>query len=120
MDTEGDEDMREPSPGWESRVRESFARQAFMQMIGAQIRALAPGCCTLALPARPDLAQQRGRRPEHPHRTLWFTVSSAGRLRTSMTSSSVLNCAEGATRMSLKRPLPRAAERTRPTTSPAG
>jgi uncharacterized protein (TIGR00369 family) len=48
------------NPDWESRVRESFARQSFMRLIGAGIVELAPGRCTLALPARDDLCQQRG------------------------------------------------------------
>ena len=64
--------------------------------------------------------QQRDRRPEHLHRTPWVMVSSGSGMRTTITSSSVLNCAEGVTTISLKSPLPRAAERTRPTTSPAG
>jgi uncharacterized protein (TIGR00369 family) len=47
-------------PDWEPRVRASFARQAFMRLIGAEIAALAPGRCTLLLPMRADLTQQRG------------------------------------------------------------
>lgn len=47
-------------PDWESRVRASFARQAFMGLIGAEIAELAPGRCTLILPMRADLTQQRG------------------------------------------------------------
>jgi len=48
------------NPEWESRVRESLARQSFMRLIGASIAALAPGRCTVALPARDDLCQQGG------------------------------------------------------------
>jgi uncharacterized protein (TIGR00369 family) len=51
---------RQPDPNWEQSVRASFARQGFMRLIGAQIVGLAPGHCSLALPARPDLCQQRG------------------------------------------------------------
>lgn len=47
-------------PGWERKVRESFARQAYMRLIGAEIAALAPGLVTLSLPFRDDLCQQRG------------------------------------------------------------
>ena len=47
-------------PVIESRLRESFARQAFLIGMGGSIAALAPGVCTLRLPFRPDLAQQHG------------------------------------------------------------
>jgi len=52
--------LRQPDPNWEQNVRESFARQSFMRLIGAQIAGLEPGHCILALPARADLCQQRG------------------------------------------------------------
>jgi uncharacterized protein (TIGR00369 family) len=48
------------NPQWEQRVRESFARQTFMTLIGGEIASLAPGACSVALKARPDLCQQRG------------------------------------------------------------
>ena len=51
---------RQPDANWEANVRASFARQGFMRLIGAQIIGLAPGHCTLALSARPELCQQRG------------------------------------------------------------
>ena len=51
---------RQPDANWEANVRASFARQGFMWLIGAQIIGLAPGHCTLALPARPELCPQRG------------------------------------------------------------
>ena len=51
---------RQPDANWEQNVRESFARQGFMRLIGAQIVGLEPGHCTLALPSRADLCQQRG------------------------------------------------------------
>jgi uncharacterized protein (TIGR00369 family) len=47
-------------PNWERRVRDSFAAQSFVRLIGAEIAALAPGEVTVALPARADLCQQRG------------------------------------------------------------
>jgi uncharacterized protein (TIGR00369 family) len=51
----------EPSDdAWEQRVRESFGRQGAMRLIGASIASLAPGRCTIALPFRPELAQQHG------------------------------------------------------------
>jgi uncharacterized protein (TIGR00369 family) len=48
------------NPEWEARVRESFARQSFMTLIGGEIEELKPGACRLALKARADLCQQRG------------------------------------------------------------
>jgi uncharacterized protein (TIGR00369 family) len=48
------------NPHWEARVRESFARQSFMTLIGGEIASLAPGACAVALKTRPDLCQQRG------------------------------------------------------------
>ena len=48
------------NPHWEQRVRESFARQSFMTLIGGEIASLAPGACAVSLKARPDLCQQRG------------------------------------------------------------
>jgi uncharacterized protein (TIGR00369 family) len=47
-------------PGWESKVRESFARQTFMRLIGGRIAKLAPGYCEVELPFREDLCQQHG------------------------------------------------------------
>jgi uncharacterized protein (TIGR00369 family) len=48
------------NPHWEARVRESFARQSFMTLIGGEIASLSPGACAVSLKARPDLCQQRG------------------------------------------------------------
>lgn len=47
-------------PGFEERVRESFARQAVMATIGAEITHVAPGEVDLRMPYRPELAQQHG------------------------------------------------------------
>ena len=47
-------------PGFERRIRESFARQAAMATIGARVERVAPGEVTLALPFRADLTQQHG------------------------------------------------------------
>jgi uncharacterized protein (TIGR00369 family) len=47
-------------PGWEAKVRDSFARQTVMQTIGARILALSPGRCEIELPFRRDLCQQHG------------------------------------------------------------
>ena len=46
--------------GYEARVRDSFARQGAMRLIGAQITEVAPGYCAIAIEPRPDLSQQHG------------------------------------------------------------
>ncbi len=45
-------------PDWEATVRQSFARQKVMNLIGAELIALAPGHCEIRLPYRDDLTQQ--------------------------------------------------------------
>ena len=47
-------------PEFETRVRESFARQALMRTIGAELARVEPGRVEIALPYRPDLTQQHG------------------------------------------------------------
>lgn len=47
-------------PGWEAKVRASFARQAFMTTIGAALGPVTPGRCEISLPFRTDLCQQHG------------------------------------------------------------
>jgi len=42
------------------RVRESFARQGAMRLIGAELADVAPGYCAIALAPRPEVAQQHG------------------------------------------------------------
>jgi uncharacterized protein (TIGR00369 family) len=44
----------------ERRVRESFARQAFMGLLGAELHRVAPGEVDILLPFRADLVQQHG------------------------------------------------------------
>jgi len=46
--------------GYEGRVRESFARQGAMKLIGAAITEVAPGYCAIAVAPRPELSQQHG------------------------------------------------------------
>jgi uncharacterized protein (TIGR00369 family) len=48
------------NPDWERVVRESFARQAYMGLIGARLAGVQPGQVTVELPFRDDLCQQRG------------------------------------------------------------
>lgn len=45
-------------PAFAARVRASFARQAAMQLIGAELGAVEPGAVTIELPVRDDLTQQ--------------------------------------------------------------
>jgi uncharacterized protein (TIGR00369 family) len=49
-----------PDPGYDERVRASFARQGAMRLIGARLLALRPGYCAIELPYREDLTQQHG------------------------------------------------------------
>jgi uncharacterized protein (TIGR00369 family) len=46
--------------GYGNRVRESFARQALMRTIGAQLSRVEPGRVEIELPFRADLTQQHG------------------------------------------------------------
>jgi uncharacterized protein (TIGR00369 family) len=43
-----------------ARVRESFARQGVMTLIGAELVDVAPGYCAIALAPRPQISQQHG------------------------------------------------------------
>jgi uncharacterized protein (TIGR00369 family) len=47
-------------PAWERLVRDSFARQGAMALLGATIAELAPGVCVVAAAYRPELSQQHG------------------------------------------------------------
>ena len=47
-------------PGFAARVRESFARQSIMTLIGAEIARVEPGLVEIVLPYREDLCQQHG------------------------------------------------------------
>ena len=49
-----------PDPGFESRVRESFARLALMNTIGARLVRVAAGAVDIDMPVRDDLTQQHG------------------------------------------------------------
>ncbi len=45
---------------WQQRVRDSFAKQGAMRLLGASIAEISPGRCTIVLPFRDELAQQHG------------------------------------------------------------
>jgi uncharacterized protein (TIGR00369 family) len=49
-----------PDPGFERKVRESFARQRAMATLGASLARVVPGEVDLTLPFRADLTQQHG------------------------------------------------------------
>lgn len=48
------------NPAFEARVRDSFARQAAMTLIGARLAEVVAGRCTIELPVRDELTQQHG------------------------------------------------------------
>jgi uncharacterized protein (TIGR00369 family) len=47
-------------PQFATRIRDSFARQQAMALIGARLAAVAPGAVEIELPFRDDLTQQKG------------------------------------------------------------
>ena len=47
-------------PGFAARVRDSFARQSIMTLIGAELTRVEPGRVEIELPFRADLCQQHG------------------------------------------------------------
>lgn len=47
-------------PDFAERVRASFARQGAMRLIGAELAAVEPGYCAIALTPRPEVSQQHG------------------------------------------------------------
>jgi uncharacterized protein (TIGR00369 family) len=51
-------DFKALDPRFEQRVRDSFARQAAMTLIGATMTRVEPGRCTIELPVREELTQQ--------------------------------------------------------------
>ena len=46
--------------GYAERVRSSFARQGAMKLMGAELIAVEPGFCAIALKPRPEVSQQHG------------------------------------------------------------
>ena len=48
------------NPDYEQRMRESFARQAFMATLGVEMVHIAPGEVDLTMPYAPGLTQQHG------------------------------------------------------------
>jgi uncharacterized protein (TIGR00369 family) len=52
--------MPPQDPDFESRVRESLARQAYMTLLGVTLTHIAPGEVHLSFPVRDELRQQHG------------------------------------------------------------
>lgn len=52
--------MNAPDPAFAERVRESFARQKAMALVGASLARVEAGEVEVALPFRDDLTQQKG------------------------------------------------------------
>jgi len=50
--------MEPRDPQWQEKVRDSFARQKVMALIGAELVDVQPGRCEIHLPFRADLTQQ--------------------------------------------------------------
>jgi uncharacterized protein (TIGR00369 family) len=48
------------NPAFAEQIKQSFARQTIMGLIGAQLSRVEPGIIEITLPYRADLAQQRG------------------------------------------------------------
>lgn len=48
------------NPLFAEEIKESFAKQSIMTLIGAELNAVEPGIVEIALPYRADLAQQHG------------------------------------------------------------
>ena len=48
------------NPSFAEEIKQSFAKQTIMGLIGAQLSRVEPGIIEIALPYRPDLAQQHG------------------------------------------------------------
>jgi len=53
-------DLKPVDPEFESRIRDSFAEQSVMQLIGASLGEISPGRVEVHLPFRDDLTQQDG------------------------------------------------------------
>jgi len=53
-------DFEPADPGFAARVRDSFARQSVMTLIGAELTRVEPGLVEIELPFRADLCQQHG------------------------------------------------------------
>ena len=48
------------NPSFADEIKQSFAKQTIMTLIGAELSRVEPGVVEITLPYRPDLAQQHG------------------------------------------------------------
>lgn len=55
-----DEAFAPRDPQWQEKVRDSFAHQEVMKLIGAELFDIRPGHCEIHLPYRADLTQHNG------------------------------------------------------------
>jgi uncharacterized protein (TIGR00369 family) len=60
MTTPRENEFAAADPGFEARVRASFAKQALMTLLGASLARVEPGAVDLVLPFRAELTQQDG------------------------------------------------------------
>jgi uncharacterized protein (TIGR00369 family) len=60
MSADRSQPFRPADPGFEARVRESFARQGAMRTLGAELVRVEPGHCAIALVPTPAVSQQHG------------------------------------------------------------
>lgn len=47
-------------PDFRARIEQSFARQAFLRLLGSELHRIEPGRVQIALPFKPELAQHHG------------------------------------------------------------
>ena len=52
--------MQPRNPSFANEIKQSFAKQTIMALIGAELGRVEPGLVEITLPYRPDLAQQHG------------------------------------------------------------
>ena len=61
------------SPAIEAKIRASFARQAMMGTLGAELTAIAAGICEITAPILPGATQQNG----YGHAGLMFSIADS-------------------------------------------
>ena len=61
------------SPAIAAKIRDSFARQAMMATLGAELTALGPGTCEITAPILPGATQQTG----YGHAGLMFSIADS-------------------------------------------
>jgi len=56
----GDKEFTVSDPNFEGRIRDSFARQGLMKLMGARLTLVEPGCVEIEMPFSETLTQQHG------------------------------------------------------------